>query len=386
MFAQSLAILSGLNIWLSSHEEEPVVHIPGNADLSSIRDKLGIHALLHIPHVENDPVLLYRDNRGFSYIHGSLPEGTMLCGPFYDTEYPYDDSEQKDFAMRLNLPAIDSREITAVGQLIRQYTTRDHEDILRRIPKASTDSTHNPAQDDLNRMNQQIIDESYGMERKIRNFVADGDREGMKNFLLTFSPTETMIRRLPHNPLRQAKNGCIILNTILRLSAERGGLIPIHLHGMSSEFAGRIEQAKNTEELDELRKEMCLGYCDAVYKFSLKNHSAPIRKTSEYILTHLDEKLSLSALAEKIGCSAPYLARQFKKEYGISVGDFIRNKKMDEAKYLLSNSGDSLLDIAVNLGYEDLGYFSRVFRTITGMSPSAYRNKVIAGIGETTRL
>ncbi len=382
LFAESLAVLSGLNIWYFSGDGS-IGHFPGNDDLSGISNELDIISLKDLSHIDKDPVLLYRDIHSLSFLHGILLEGVLVCGPFIDSSYPPADDGFLDMAMQLQIPAIGKREIIAIGKLIRQFTQADEADILKKIPKAGATATHNPAQDDLNRMNRQVIDASYDMEREIRNHVENGDKEGMKKFLESFFPTETMIRRLPHNPLRQAKNGGVILNTILRISAERGGLIPIHLHGMSSEFAGRIERSKTIEEMDRLRTEMCLAYCDAVYKFSLKNHSLAVRKTSEYIITHLDEKLSLNILAEKLSCSAPYLARQFKKEYAMTVGDYIRRQKVEEAKYLLSNTTESLLDISIKIGYEDMGYFARVFKKTTGKSPSAYRNHMIDGIDNT---
>ena len=370
--------LTGLEIWVFPLEGETMKHIPGDTDLSALHSELDIAAIKDLSHNENDPALLYRDNYGLSYFHAKFLNGTMICGPFFEKEFSPPDDTKRHIAMQLLIPVLNRKEILAIGQLIRLAGNQRGEKVFLEIPHSEAEPTHNPAHDDLNRMNMEIIDRSYEMERKIRNYASTGNTEAMREFLKTFSPTETMIRRLPHNPLRQAKNGSVILNTILRLSSERGGLLPVHIHGISSEFAGRIERSKTLDELDNLRKEMCLTYCEAVHKFSLSNHSFIVRKTAEYIMTHLDEKLSLSDLAEYVSCSPPYLARQFRKEYDMSVGEFIRSQKIEEAKYLLVNSKETLLEISIKLGFEDMGYFTRVFKKMVGKPPSVYRDHMTA--------
>ncbi|MBN2625626.1 MAG: helix-turn-helix domain-containing protein [Spirochaetales bacterium] len=69
-----------------------------------------------------------------------------------------------------------------------------------------------------------------------------------------------MRERLPLNELRALKNGLVILNTLLRLSAEQGGLTPMMLHGISSDFARRIDTQEPLARIAEK-----LGYDDTSY-------------------------------------------------------------------------------------------------------------------------
>ncbi len=377
-FSKSIADITGLNIWLFPAGESSIQHISGSENLAAMKNELNIAALQYMHH-NNDPALLFTDIHNLSYVHGEFEEGTVLCGPFLNEEHQVSNELRNKTVMML-VPTLSKDEIQAIGQLIRIFANQRGLKVQTTIPQIDHMVTHNPAHDDLNRINKEVIEESYKKERKLRILVSGGDIEGLKQFLKSFLPTKTMIHAMPINPLRQSKNGSIILNTILRLSAEKGGMIPIMLHGMSSEFARRIERARSEEELKNLRDEMCLAYCDAVNKFSIANHSLIVKKTSEYIMTHLNEKLSLSDLADFVSCSATYLARQFRKEQGMSVGEFIRSKKIDEAKYLLANTQESLAEISLKLGFEDMGYFTRVFRKTTGNPPSVYRNRIEAEI------
>ncbi len=233
---------------------------------------------------------------------------------------------------------------------------------------------HNPALDETSRRDKPLIEEAYLRERALRDLVARGDREGAKRLIETYPLADKMLKRLPLNTLRAAKNAFVVLNTILRLSAEQGGLPPMILHGISSDFAGRIERMKDLEETSALRNRMIDTYCEAVRKYSMNNHSRAVRAATEYILTHLDEKIGLAKLAGEMQYTPSYLSRQFRREYSQTVGAYIREKKMEEARFLLSETDESLSLIADKLGYDNVSYFIGVFRRSTGTTPGKYRD------------
>ena len=74
-----------------------------------------------------------------------------------------------------------------------------------------------------------------------------------------------------------------------------------------------------------------------------------VEKVAHYIDTHLDEDLSVKALAGMVFLSADHLTRMFKKEYGKTVSDYILEKRMDLARELLRSSD---LTIAVVAGQD----------------------------------
>ena len=72
-----------------------------------------------------------------------------------------------------------------------------------------------------------------------------------------------------------------------------------------------------------------------------------------------------------------YLSKRFKAESNMTLTDFILNKKIKEAKYLLHYTNKSLTAISVYLGFSSPGHFSRVFRKYASLSPNEYRKKYI---------
>jgi AraC-like DNA-binding protein len=165
------------------------------------------------------------------------------------------------------------------------------------------------------------------------------------------------------------------MNTIARHGAEKGGLAPLVLHTISERFAVAIERCKDTGELRVLCRRMLLAYCDAVRAFGIGIRSAPIFRATRHILDHLDCPLRLEELAAIAKLSPAYLCRRFKRETGITISEFIRQKRVAVAKWHLGRSDRTITEIGAELGYEDANYFSRTFSRDTGLSPSEYRRR-----------
>lgn len=71
-----------------------------------------------------------------------------------------------------------------------------------------------------------------------------------------------------------------------------------------------------------------------------------------------------------------YLDRLFKKEFGLSVSQYIKEKKIDYAKMLLRTTNLSVSEIAQRLGYINLSHFTASFKQITNTTPVNYRKNI----------
>lgn len=92
-----------------------------------------------------------------------------------------------------------------------------------------------------------------------------------------------------------------------------------------------------------------------------------------YIDLHFKESLSLEQLAEEAHMNKYYLSHAFKQEYGISPINYLISRRIEESKYLLSETDLSMSQIAHILGFSSLSYFSQVFRKAHGTSPMDFR-------------
>lgn len=83
--------------------------------------------------------------------------------------------------------------------------------------------------------------------------------------------------------------------------------------------------------------------------------------------------LSLNEISHQLKVTPEYLGSQFHKETGLNFSNYIKNKRIEQAKILLQNTSTKISAIATLLGYNDSKYFSKLFKKETGLLPVEYR-------------
>ena len=97
-----------------------------------------------------------------------------------------------------------------------------------------------------------------------------------------------------------------------------------------------------------------------------------LQKILEYIDENIKNKLNVEKLAERAGFSPYYFCRGFKWGVGVSIMEYVRNRRLVYAASEL-NSGRKILDIAIEYGFETHSGFSKAFRRYFGCSPEIFR-------------
>ena len=106
-----------------------------------------------------------------------------------------------------------------------------------------------------------------------------------------------------------------------------------------------------------------------------KCNSREIQRVLEYIAENVTNNISLEEAAKVANMSSFYLSKLFKKEMGINFVTYISMQKIQEAKKWLLDTDEPISNIAMELGYNEPNYFSKVFKRIEGMTPTTYRQK-----------
>ncbi|GBF74155.1 DNA-binding response regulator [Paenibacillus sp. 598K] len=111
----------------------------------------------------------------------------------------------------------------------------------------------------------------------------------------------------------------------------------------------------------------------AMWKTSVRKEVAEAQR---YVLTHLSEKISMDAVAKKVGLNPTHFSRIFKLDTGSTFIEYATRCKMERACELLDQSNLSVVEIADQLGYDNPSYFIKLFRNLTGKSPAEYRKSL----------
>lgn len=96
-------------------------------------------------------------------------------------------------------------------------------------------------------------------------------------------------------------------------------------------------------------------------------------QAEQRLTADLSVRISIEALAGRLGISASALKKYFVQVYGKPVSLYLREKRMEQAKRLLAESDQSICAIALSVGYQNQGKFGAVFRDAEGITPSEYR-------------
>jgi AraC-like DNA-binding protein/DNA-binding response OmpR family regulator len=103
--------------------------------------------------------------------------------------------------------------------------------------------------------------------------------------------------------------------------------------------------------------------------------STLVKHAVAYMHQNYTRPLARWEIAEAIGVSENYFSRLFNQELGISPWDYLNRFRVNQAKELFRRTQGSVKSIADQVGFKDPKYFSRVFRKLTGLSPSEFREQ-----------
>ena len=181
---------------------------------------------------------------------------------------------------------------------------------------------------------------------------------------------ECSIRSLPQEPVFVPKH--------LSLSAP----------GISAECIGLLEriQASHYNRMEHFQLMTSLLFAELLLSFSrAMTDSFFYRETSltsrssriisdilSYLQTEYRQRITGSMIEQKFGCNYDYVNRLFKKAVGHTILDYLNRLRISHARQYLSVGGCSLSEIAERCGFENIYYFSRVFKKYTGTAPGAY--------------
>jgi AraC family transcriptional regulator len=97
------------------------------------------------------------------------------------------------------------------------------------------------------------------------------------------------------------------------------------------------------------------------------------RRAEELLREHLDGRIRLREVARECALSVSHFARSFKASFGSSAHQWLVQHRIDHAKQLMSRTSMSLIDVAIQSGFNDQAAFTRTFRQLVGVSPGRWR-------------
>jgi AraC-like DNA-binding protein len=212
----------------------------------------------------------------------------------------------------------------------------------------------------------------YFLEQEICRLISAGDKEYAMKILSEINARDRA--RLAGDPLRSLKNSLICSRTLFTRSAIAGGVSPDAAYTMSDSFIQITESLDSMRTLRDVETQMLNSFVDMVNDLKHEKYSAVIRGAIRYIDNNLSEELTVPAIAKAVFVHENYLSSLFKKETGVALSVFIRQRRIEEAKNFIRFSSSSIAEIANFYQFSSQSHFIKVFKQFTGTTPSKFRS------------
>lgn len=181
---------------------------------------------------------------------------------------------------------------------------------------------------------------------------------------------------LSDNHLRNLKYHLVILAAMIARYCIKGGMTPEESYSISDFFILKTDKCTTEDELRKVHIEMIEGYTNRMRQIKLSGvYSKQIVRAVSHMIGHLHSRITLEDTARKLKISPAYLSRLFKKETGMTFGDYMNKLRIEEAATLILNTEYSDTEISSMLGFSSQSYFIKVFRKYMDTTPKQYKRQ-----------
>ncbi len=222
---------------------------------------------------------------------------------------------------------------------------------------------------------------NYAKENYLMKMIESGRTEdalrAFTNLLSLKSSSQNLVSlsanmAIYHNPLVVDA----ILRTLIRKAAEAGGLSVVTIHRLTQENIQRSSahgiNLQHTHLYDLIR-DLTEGVRLTHQK--TQGYSKETKQAVEYLELRFSQQIHMQDILDELNCSRTHLSDVFKRDTGLTIGQYIARLRCEKAAELLAETQIPVQNISMLVGYPDSNYFVKVFRAQTGDTPSDYRKK-----------
>lgn len=215
--------------------------------------------------------------------------------------------------------------------------------------------------------------QTYMTEQALLRMVRDGNLD-YKPILDKAATISLGVGVTSVDSLVRAKTTSAVFISLCTRAAIEGGISPEVAYSRGDAYIQDVLDCRTITDVVYINHRMYEDFIRLVHKGrSNPGLTKQIQSCCDYIELHLDEKLTLSDLARRIGYAEYYLSRKFKEETGVSINNYIKIARVERAKLLLTTTQLSIQQISEQLCFGTRSFFDDTFKKIVGTAPAAYR-------------
>lgn len=182
--------------------------------------------------------------------------------------------------------------------------------------------------------------------------------------------------KLSDDVLTNLKYHLVVTIAFITRYCIEGGMEMETAYNLSDVYILRLDRCKKEEEIHSVHREAVEEYTKRMHAIIKKGlFSKPVLICIDMIYDNLHYKITLKDLARRARLSPQYLSKLFHKEVGVTVSQYIAQKRIEAAENLLKFSDYSCIEISNYLCFNSESYFIQVFKSYTKLTPKEYRDK-----------
>ncbi len=214
----------------------------------------------------------------------------------------------------------------------------------------------------------------FSKENELIDLIKIGDRKRAKALLDEMLGT-ALFRSREHIGILKAR-ALEIVFVIARAAVESGANLE-EILGFKYQCIQNLSKDDSHETLYYFLMKAFDQLFECIYQARNIQHTGIFTKAKDHIWRNYNQDISLKNLSEAVGISPYYLSHLFRKEMGISFLEYLTSVRMSIAKNLLKQTTLSMIDICLEVGYQDPSHFAKIFKKKEGVHPTEYRKKLI---------
>lgn len=175
------------------------------------------------------------------------------------------------------------------------------------------------------------------------------------------------------NNLDIVKTRSLELCSLLSRAAIEGGATSDSVLKINNQFLMSLQHIQTIDDLCYKLQESVEVFAECMFNYIPTKNNEIVKKAIRYISQNFTSPLTLDEVASHVHLNPAYFSTLFKQSTGSSFKEYLNMVRVEESKHLLANTENSIIDIAMAVGFMDQSYFSKVFKKYTGLTPKQYR-------------
>ena len=220
-------------------------------------------------------------------------------------------------------------------------------------------------------LTRQLAEQQQQQRRALLNALKAGHRSDAFDLLLSIPTPEKIYSQ---TPLRSQKDDCILWLARFEDAAAEAGVPAVEIEALHRELLYKIEAVPSETTAQTLLPAMLRKYINAIWDASLPECSRLVQRAAAQIRQRYNTPLQVKDLAKEQGVTAEHLSRTFHQQIGMPITEFIHRERIRYAVKYLDETDLPIRDVALFVGYEDISYFSKMFRRFLHCTPREYRH------------